>query len=323
MKLLAKQSYQGVIQRIHKEPGRKTLHQKTSSFKERVCGMAAGIIFILIIPSLLFAQDFTQTIERSARFSSPDNPDNALRVYNIQGSVTVEGYDGSEIQITARQQIDGTDEEVARAREELEFVVDEDGDKVYVYLDAPFIDVEKEKSRLHYRIEDWDDDYEFSYDITIRVPENAKIYASTINNGVVSIRNTTSSITASNVNGKIELTNIAGPTEANTVNGDIDIVYAQSPAQDSEYHTVNGTIDVKYPADLSADIRFKSMNGELYTDFDNIKRLNAQINTNKNSSGSAVRYKVDKFSPIRIGNGGPTFNFEVLNGDVYIRRIQS
>lgn len=288
-----------------------------------------AILFILCSvltfnPHTVIAQDYSDTIERTLRFSQDDHPSNRLAVYNIQGDVTVEGYDGNEIQITARREIEGNEREVEQALQELELVTEREGNTIYVYIDGPFINFEQEgDNHFNYNIHNWDRDYDFVHDITIRVPKDVRVSASTINNGTVSVKNTTRQISASNVNGSVELQNIAAATEASTVNGDITINYARAPREDSDYTTVNGTIEVYYPDDLSADIRFKSMHGELYTDFEDVERLNATVETNRERSHGTLKYKVDRFAPIRIGDGGPTFKFEVLNGDVYIKKIQS
>jgi hypothetical protein len=283
----------------------------------------AALSFSLLFPPILSAQSFAQTIERTARFDDATNPANELSIYNIHGSVTVEGYEGDEIRITARQEIEGTVKEIKQGREELELVVDQEGEDVLIYITAPFIELRKDKGRIGYNMHRWNDDYDFLHDITVQVPKQSGIHASTVNNGNVIVRSTTRNVEASNVNGSVNLQGITGPTKARTVNGDITIRYARNPLEDSDYETINGTIEVSYPDDLSADIRFKSMHGELYTDFQNTKRLQARVKTERRQNDSSTRYKVDQFSPVRIGDGGPTFSFEVLNGDVYIKRIQS
>lgn len=276
-----------------------------------------------VMPHSTVAQDFSQTIRRTAHFQDPENSSNELRVYNIHGSVTIIGYEGDSIELTANQVIEGSQEEVDLGKEELSLEVKEEGDLILVYIEAPFIDLKRKDDRIHYRIDRWNDDYEFLYDINIRVPSSSKIYASTINRGTVSVENTTQNVTARNVNGKVLLKDISGPTKAHTVNGDISAHYSSSPANDSEYETVNGTIEVNYPADLSADIRFKSLHGELYTDFQNVERLQARVTTDTRRDHGETTYRLDRFAPLRIGGGGPTFNFEVLNGDVYIKQIKS
>lgn len=287
------------------------------------------ILFILSSISLfnsqaLVAQDHADIIERTLQVSQTDNPSNKLAIYNIYGNVTVEGYPGSEIQVTARREIEGNAREVEQALQELKFVTEREGNTIYVYIDGPFIHLEKDgDDHFNYNIRDWNRDYDFVHDITVRVPRDVQVLASTINDGNVSVTNITRRIAASNVNGSIHLQDISAATETHTVNGDITVHYTRAPRNDSHYTTVNGTIKVYYPKNLSADIHFKSMNGELYTDFNNIERLNAKVETNREPKHAAVKYKVNRFAPIRIGDGGPTFKFEVLNGNVYIQKIQS
>lgn len=282
-----------------------------------------GIVAILILPLGASAQDYTQTLQRTAAFENAVAADNKLSICNIHGSVSVEGYEGKEIQITAIREIKGSEREVALAKEELSLRVEQEGNLVLIYIDAPFITLNRKGNRIQYRMNRWDDDYKFLYDITIRVPKNTQIYASTINRGSVTVENTTQKVSASNVNGRIKLSNISGATKAHTVNGDITATYSESPDADSDYQTVNGTIEVNYPENLSADIRFKSMHGDLYTDFSNTQRLRAQVTKDINSKRGQTTYRLDRYAPLRIGAGGPTYSFEVLNGDVYIKQIKS
>ncbi len=289
----------------------------------RIRGMFAGVIFLtvfLLQPLTLFAQNYSTTIHKTARFQNASNAENELQVYNINGSVTVEGYDGNTIQITSKEQIKGSNKEVQRGKSELHFTVKQLGNKVLVYIDAPFVCLKHYNDHYSYKIHRNNDGskYHFLFDIHIRVPKQAYIRASTINGKTVSINNTKREVIAYNVNGSIKLTHISGKTEARTINGSITAKYDKSPAGDSKYKTVNGDITAYYPADLSADIRFKSLHGGLYTNFDDIKRLKAQVHTG--SKNGKKMYRIGKDTPIQIGKGGPMYRFKVLNGDVTIKK---
>ncbi len=322
------------ILKYFKKPLQVARLSRNSAFEELVSKafiketkrMIPGLLALVIIPfQAVTAQHYTETITKEAQFQNPDNPDNRLLVYNINGSVSVEGYDGQEVKITAQKKLENIAQQKAdQTLEELKFVVEENGDQVLVHLDAPFIEVKKAGGQVSYRIDDWDRDYDFVVDITIKVPSDLNLDISTINNGKVSIADVTpEELIATNVNGAVELTNISGRTQTRTVNGDIRASYTVSPSDDSSYETLNGTIEVLFPENLSADIRFKSFHGDLYSNFENIKRLSSEIATSKEDDGNSTAYRINKFSPIRIGNGGPTFSFEVLNGDVYIKQIES
>lgn len=280
---------------------------------------------ILLLPLALAAQDYQQTIERTSRFAESGRADNELHVYNIHGNITIEGYNGEEVHITARQVISGSSSEIERGRKELQLEVEQRNGDVFVYLDAPFITIRRDNDSgaINYHVDRDAGSYQFRHDITVRVPREVNIRASTINDGSVVVRNTRRRVRAFNVNGDIKLTGMAGATAAHTVNGDINLRYDRSPRQDSDFQTVNGTIEAYFPAGLSADIRFKSLNGDLYTDFENIQHLQARTKREEKDGRGATRFRVDRFAPVRIGAGGPTFHFKVLSGDVYIRKIQS
>lgn len=281
-------------------------------------------LFTLISATYASAQTFSETKQETARFENVANSENVLYIHNIQGDVIVEGYDGDEVQIIYDKEIDADSQrELNRAKEELKFIVEEDGDRILVYIDAPFIRVKKQGGEISYNINNWDE-YEFIFDITVRVPGKTNLDISTINNGKVLLENIHGQwLDASNVNGTVGLVNVSGVTDANTINGDITASYSESPSGNSSYQTINGTIEVVYPEDLSADIIFKSMHGDLYTNFQNLKRLETRVESDEDRNRGKTTYRIDKFTPFRIGNGGPTFSFEVLNGDVYVKHNRS
>lgn len=281
-------------------------------------------LFTLILASTASAQTFSETKEEITRFQDVTSSENVLYIHNIHGNVTVEGYDGEEVQITYHKEMNAaTQRDLDRAKREVEFIVEEENDRIHIYLDAPFIHIKKRDGEISYHIKDWDDDYDFLFDITVQVPRNTNLDVSTINNGTVLVENMRGQwLDASNINGSVELVNITGITDAQTINGDITASYSESPSSHSSYETINGTIEVMYPQDLSADITFKSMHGDLYTDFQNLQRLEARVESDEDRRKGKTTYRIDKFAPIRIGNGGPVFSFEVLNGDVYVKQIK-
>lgn len=293
---------------------------------------AKKIIFmflsIFLIPAgMIEAQTISETIQETAHFNNAVNSGNTLSVYNIRGDVTIEGYDGDEIRITANKWVEAeSDADAQTAIDELQLVVEETEDEVLIYMDAPFVEMNRKKNSFSYNVNRThiNDDYEFLIEITIQVPERANIKSSTITSGEVAIRNVTAeNIVASNINGDVSLEQVFGKTRATTVNGNIRASYRQSPNQNSEYKTVNGSIEVEYPDDLAANIRFKSLRGDLYTDFENIERLSSKTESSRTNQRGGTRWQVNRFSPIRIGDGGPELQFNVVNGDVYLKRINS
>lgn len=249
------------------------------------------------------------------------------RFITLTGRLRWKVIAGNKIQIIAEKKIKGNDRQVQRGKNALQFKVKQFGNEVIVYIDAPFICFKHRHGHFSYNINrnDWnrsdDSDYKFTFDITIKMPRSAAVHASTINKGMVSVKNTTGRVFASNINGKIDLNHISGQTDANTINGNITAVYDRNPVKNSEFHTINGDIKAYYPKNLSADICFKSLHGDLYTNFDDIKYLKGKVH--KNSRNGKSFYRMGRKTKIRIGKGGPTYSFKVLNGNASIKKNKS
>lgn len=321
------QLYRRVAQRIaQNHGGNQNLCESLCPLRVASCNSWSLPLLILIPAVIVFhpintsAQDFSRTVTKSATFSDPSDAANKFRIMNINGSVSIEAYGGDTIELTVNEKIDGSYSDIEQAKRELNYRLERRGDLVLAYLDAPFVSLAFEDDDLHYRIDRDKNDYQFVHDVQVKVPREILIVASTINKGNLNITGSFKAVEASNVNGGLNLQQLTSKTSANTVNGDITISYDQPPNQDSEYHTVNGTIKLFMPTNLSADVFFKSMHGDLYTDFKNTKRLQPEVKKQTHSSRSKVTYQIEKFSPLRIGNGGTNLRFEVLNGDVYIRK---
>jgi hypothetical protein len=279
------------------------------------------LIFSICLISVATGQTAKSTITKTARFSDINDKKNRFIIKNLHGDVLVKAYDGKTVELTINEVIEGTSSEIKQAQNELEYVLERDGNLIVAYLTAPFIKVRSSQDHFGYNVNMKDRNYQFTHDITVRVPQNVLLEASTVNRGILSVTGNFSVINADNVNGDIILKNIVSATNVSTVNGDIEIIFAKPPATDSKYHTVNGRMDFYLPENLSADVYFSSLHGDLYTDFDKITRLSPEVQKENSNNGRTVSYIIDKSTPTRIGNGGPKLNFEVLNGDVYLRKL--
>lgn len=279
------------------------------------------LIFSVCLLSVAAGQSAQRTITKSARFDDINDKKNRFIIKNLHGDVSVKAYDGETVDLTINEVIEGTSSEIKQAQTELEYVLERDRNFIVAYLTAPFIKVRKSEGHFGYNVNMKDRNYQFTHHITVRVPQNVLLEASTVNRGILSVTGRFPAINAGNVNGDIILKNIVSTTSVSTVNGDIEITFAKPPTTDSKYHTVNGRMDIYFPANLSADIYFSSLHSDLYSDFDKITRLSPEVQKENSSNGRTVSYRIDNSTPIRIGNGGPKLNFEVLNGDVYLRKL--
>ncbi|HKI46562.1 MAG TPA: hypothetical protein VKA08_14630 [Balneolales bacterium] len=250
------------------------------------------------------------------------NQTGTLGLYNINGDMTIEGYNGKSIKMTVTRTIKAESQAMLqKALRELSLRVDSSGQQVWVYLDAPFIQVCRDGNHLSYRNIRHNDDYHFNYAFKVLVPPNTSLYTSTINGGI-EVSGTSDTLNIHGINGSIELNNVSGITEANTINGSIEAHYVKAPDHDCRYSTINGDIRVFYPPNLSAVARLQTMHGNLYTDMDNWRvQPVKEVVRNGNHKGE-IQYRISRNNRVKFGNGGPVYHFKTLNGDIIIKKNQ-
>lgn len=263
-------------------------------------------------------KEFSEKIKKEV--SLGNSTANTLVIKNVFGSINVEGYDGNQVVIEVNRTITSkTAEGLNLGKQELQLKVVTNSNKVILRPDAPYIEFDEDNLRYNWCNRE-EPPYGHQLDFTVKVPKHVKIELSTVNDGEIEVRNTEGTfLNAENINGGITLTNITGKTKVHCINGPVNISYADNPSESSEYYALNGDINVSYQKALSANISFKSMNGEMYTDFDINKQF---MKTNKEAGkGDKPKYKYETKPIVQIGNGQIDFDFETLNGDVYIKKI--
>jgi len=265
-------------------------------------------------------KEFNETIKKELAYASTDG-NRMLEVQNLNGSISVEGYDGQVVLLEVEKTIRArSTDDLELGKKEIGIKVLQQGDKLVVYPQVP---------NMHYKdgrftnidCNGWEESpYEHTLNIKVKMPKNSKLKVGAINNGEVVVKNTRGSyIEANNINGGIELSNITGQTKVHCINGEVGIAYAVNPTLASTYYSLNGDINITYKKGLSADVAFKSMNGELFTDFEIVKQF---AKTTKDESGKKnTKYRYESKPVVQIGKGGLSFDFETLNGDVIIKKI--
>jgi hypothetical protein len=257
---------------------------------------------------------FEETIEKQFTVK----PNSALAVYNINGSINVEGYEDDKVIFEVEKTISAKTEDILeQGLNEFKIVFEQVGDSVIFYVQEPWDS--RPKSRQwnggHRKI-----NYDHNLNFKIKVPKTLNLIISTINNGNIVISDVEGFMKVDNINGAIAVNNAKNANEIHTINGNVDITYTSLPPDNSKYYTLNGKLTVVLPDNLSADCSFKSFNGEFFTNFDQVENLPAKIIKTVNKKEEETTHKLNKDSRIRIGQGGKKLNFETFNGNIYLRK---
>lgn len=241
-----------------------------------------------------------------------------LDVRNINGFIHVEAANDATVQMSIRKVIRAeTSEDLAAAQRDVQLEFKEGARVEAIVTDR----------RGHACGDPWNDDgrrwervrYDVKFEFTIRVPRDVQLRLCTINGGDVIVNGTRGDFDVTNVNGPIAMTQVAGSGRAHTVNGGVTATFTANPKAASSFKTVNGNVDVSFVDGLSAEFAMKTMNGGLYTDFDVQPVPSAAAPAGERRDGRFV-YRGNQFTRVRVGGGGPSINFETLNGNVRARR---
>lgn len=283
-------------------------------------------MIIAVNASPLETKDHVETEIITFESSLPSSPSQSvLLLDNIHGEVNIEGYSGNKIKVEVRKRVQADSKTQAlKGLQELIIAESYRRDTIELVLDFPWKKVGQSqgtwfgKNGFHRNGWQWNPDYEFQLDFTIKVPSQMKLDVSTVNKGDVRVEGVLGNLTINNVNGGIELVGVQGQVQAKTINGNIQVSYASLPQRASQFFSHNGTIRFSCPNGLSAKMYFKSHNGDFFTNIQSLVYGPQEATTQTVSDNSGITYLLNSRSPLISRSGETMLEFETFNGDVYV-----
>ena len=251
----------------------------SKSRRAGILGTLAVVVLALASNLPAYAGDYREEFHKSYPLSA----DGRVSLKNINGGVTISGWDKNEVQVDA----------VKTANEQYKLAEA----KIEVTAGSSSIDI-----KTHYP--DRTNNNPASVEYTLHVPRKARIDKIDLVNGRIKIDGIEGVVRASSVNGSVEATNITGEVNLNSVNGR---VYAelQAPKRAVNLETVNGAVELRLPSDAVAEISASTVHGGINNEF------NIPVNRER-WVGSELR--------ARLGDGGPAVKLSAVNGGIQIRR---
>lgn len=252
-----------------------------------------------------------ETIRQSLDFG-PSAGTRGLDVDNVFGSIKVQGYSGSKVELTAVRSVQAdSGEKLAAAQAEVVLNVFNKDGFLHIYVDGPFRSPE---GKIQWNTEELG--YTVQYDIELKVPYQAEIKLKTINDGDILASDLDGPFTVNNVNGKITLSGMGGAGLAHTVNGPVKVAFKQNPESECSFKTINGDVELLFPQAPAADFQVKTFNGEILSDFPVTDTPAPPARGDR--QGKKFVYEGNRFQAFRTGRGGIPVKMETLNGDIII-----
>ncbi len=235
-----------------------------------------------------------------------------LRVDNIWGNVRVRTGAAREIAVTVDERRSApTDELFERSKRVIFLDVQADSNGVSMIVGKRD---EREVSRND-RCRGCRVDYQFE----VTVPRGTQIDVSTVTDGGIEVAGAAGSVNASNVNGPVAVKDLQECSQIESVNGAVEVSFARAPSRDCTIKTVNGDITLAVPGGAGFDAALSMMQGKVTSDFD-LEPLSLPAKVEQSKEDGRFVYRVEQATGVRLGNGGPTFSIESVNGDLRIRQ---
>jgi DUF4097 and DUF4098 domain-containing protein YvlB len=206
-----------------------------------------------ITPASVVRADETEHFDQTY----PLSPSGRVSLSNINGDITVEAWDRSEVRVEYTKTAD-TKERLA----DVEVRIDPRADAISIEADYN-----------NWKRRDQDRSWKFGggkleVQFHLMVPRGAALNEIEAVNGSVTVSNFTNFTKVSAVNGTVNASNIRGTARLSTVNGEVraDFEKLESGSRIS-LDTVNGRVALAIPSDSSATVKADSLNGTITNDF--------------------------------------------------------
>jgi len=209
--------------------------------------------------------------------------DGRVSLENINGNVTVTGWERSEVQIDA----------VKKARDqqrldEARIEVDASSDSVRIKTKYPDHHTNNNPATVTYEL---------------HVPRQARLDHMDLVNGSLTVSQVSGEINGELVNGKTDIRDLSGRANISAVNGTITANYKSlDNVKEIRLKSVNGSINLGLPASPNAEVSVSTVNGGITTDYP------LQV------KGKFMGHHLDG----TLGSGGTQIEISNVNGSVRI-----
>jgi hypothetical protein len=247
---------------------------KLKLFVFAVALLATGSLFA----SVTEEETFSFTLEDGGRFS----------VSNVNGSITVTGVGGNNVEIIAIKKADNQ-----KALDEIEIEISHSANEIEIETELGDSDGwfrNSTSGQVRYKI---------------IVPDSTELDSVETVNGDVTVSGVFGNVTAESVNGDLDISDLVGDVNLSTVNGSVNAAFAKCEGEQSiKTETVNGRVTISLPESSDVQITADTLNG-------GINGRDFGLVTDKGFVGSDLNGK--------IGSGSARLNIDTVNGSIKIR----
>jgi DUF4097 and DUF4098 domain-containing protein YvlB len=211
-------------------------------------GTVLGILSTLLFLACLGRAE-SEELREEFHQSYPLTATGRFELSNINGSVTITGWDNNEVRVDAVKH--AWESEGIR---ECKIAVDSHPDSIRI--------------ETHYPEHHWwfGGNNLATVDYTIKVPRRVEVDKISLVNGSLTISSVAGRVRGSSVNGSVRATELGGSADLSTVNSLLEVSSA-NVGNDLRLHSVNGRVVLTIPSNAEGEIRASTVNGHIENDF--------------------------------------------------------
>lgn len=214
------------------------------------------LLLCLAAGSSAAAQDFQRSYQLG--------PNGSISIENVSGNVSITGYDGSAVSVSAFKE--GRDRDVVQV-EDLSA-----GDRVHLRARYPencrrcnaslrFEVRVPRSSRLNFDKISTASGNVSATDVAGRIRLNTA-------SGNITLQNASGEVEVATASGQVKVGNVSGSVQASSASGDVEVEITRlEGARDLRFSSASGSVRVRLPNDLDARVNLSTASGSIDTDF--------------------------------------------------------
>jgi len=204
---------------------------------------------IALAAALMASASVSADVTEEQTFSYQLNDGGRVSIENVNGSVTVIGGRGNDVEIVAVKK--GKKQELL---DEIQIIIDHSDDAIRIETEFPDKGVKGWFS--------WGEGDRGSVSYTVTVPSSANLESVESVNGNLEISGVYGVVKASTVNGGIKASGLSANAKIETVNGSVAASFVSLGGQQkASCESVNGRLVVNLPSDADASVSAETING--------------------------------------------------------------
>jgi len=262
------------------------------------------IIIFVLTANLLLAQN-NGAEQVIVPLSNPEHT-GLLSITHFNGSISITGYDGDVVIITASLQHKTQQSDPVRSNNKMK--------RIYTHsiqLSATEKDnkvIVKTNSEVN------------TINLDIKVPQRFSVNIKSIDQGNIDVVNLNGEMEISNNDGDVKILRASGSAVINTLDGDIFVKFIEVSADvPMAFSAMDGTIDVTFPEDLKAFLKIKSDYGKIFSDFE-MTIEKRKLKTEKSDDTGIYKVSLEDWTCGRINGGEAEIRLNSVDGNIFIRK---